>query len=105
MRAAESTAEVLEQRLLLVLETIAVRDPGLTISEAIPVIVHALKNVHWSPAGSNAIGLSLAVVEFIKNRQKIEAIKQHRLETGASPLEAKNAVEAVEDEMRRAGEL
>jgi hypothetical protein len=43
--------------------------------------------------------ISLAVEDYLKTGQKIHAIKQLRLDTGAGLLEAKNAVEAFAESL------
>jgi ribosomal protein L7/L12 len=47
------------------------------------------------PSGQAAGVLSPAVLEFVRQGQKIHAIKQYREETGASLADAKRAVESL----------
>lgn len=59
------------------------------------VVVDAFEYLKGAPI--NRYGVSQAVMDELKGGRKIQAIKQHRLETGLGLKDAKDAVEAVID--------
>lgn len=109
------TPDELQARLLLVLETIAVREPGLTVGEALPIVIHALKHVDWAGAATPAAPFLdhenveafadyaqtiPAVMDALVANNLIDAIKALRAATGASLLSTKRATELLRSRLR-----
>lgn len=112
----------LEQRLLLVLETLAVSQPGLSLMEALPIVTHAFKTVDWEhpfdarnpPPNVYPYNLQWGaawarrhpfIVDSVKSGQLIDAIKEYRRLSEAGLKDSKYACERLRDELRAAGTI